>query len=311
MPEPFPVPDMTEVTSEILKRIKGTTWNSPVAAIEARKTADMVNSTVQKLIYANRALKKGDISAFFSIFGLRFSRAEEKRRKAAFNHAYGRRPDDAASNALLEYYYGWTPLLADIYDACKTLADRLHSPRMDSTTVSVTRNQSVSSRGVASVELSPETRVKWNSESQFRIHMKVKFACDYAASAAAAVGISNPLLVVYEVLPWSFVADWIIPVGDFLSSIDATVGKSFISGTVSVKANHLYASEFLTRSGFNQGCKGSDQRILITKNRSVMTSFPPIVFPNVDAHASIRRMTASIALLQQQVARRRPKPTAL
>lgn len=309
MASEFPSPDTTEVVSEILKRIKGTTWNSPVAAIEARKTADMVSSAVEKFIYANRALRKGDLAAFFSIFGLTFSRADDRRRQARFRHAYGRRPDDAASNALLEYYYGWIPLLMDIHDACKTLADRLHSPRMDTTTVSVKRNQSVFSRGVDPVELSPLTNVRWEMESTFQIRMKVRFACDYAASAASAVGISNPLYALYEITPWSFVADWIVPVGDFLSSIDATVGKTFHSGILAISAKHQYDAEFLSRDGFNKGCRGLDQRTLVKKERSVMTSFPPIVFPNVDAHASIRRMTASIALLQQQVARRRPKPT--
>lgn len=308
MASEFPLPDMTEVVSEVLKRIKGTTWNSPVAAIEARKTAEMVSSAVEKFIYANRALRKGDISAFFSIFGLTFSRADDARRQARFRHAYGRRPDDAASNALLEYYYGWMPTLMDIHDACKTLADRLHSPRMDTTTVSVKRNMSVFSKGVDPVELSPRTVVRWAMESIFQVRMKIKFACDYAASAAAAVGISNPLYVLYEITPWSFVADWFVPIGDFLSSIDATVGKTFHSGTTSVLAKHQYDAEFVSRDGF-QSCSGSDQRTFVKKERSVMTSFPPIVFPNVDAHASIQRMTASIALLQQQVARRRPKPT--
>jgi hypothetical protein len=40
----------------------------------------------------------------------------------------------------------------------------------------------------------------------------------------AQIGITNPALLVWELIPYSFVVDWMIPVGDWLSSLDALVG---------------------------------------------------------------------------------------
>ena len=39
-------------------------------------------------------------------------------------------------------------------------------------------------------------------------------------------GFSNPLSVAWEIVPWSFVIDWMIPVGDYLNGLDALCGVS-------------------------------------------------------------------------------------
>jgi hypothetical protein len=39
-------------------------------------------------------------------------------------------------------------------------------------------------------------------------------------------GITNPLLLAWELIPYSFVVDWLFPVGRFLSSLDALNGIS-------------------------------------------------------------------------------------
>jgi hypothetical protein len=45
------------------------------------------------------------------------------------------------------------------------------------------------------------------------------------------VGLSNPLLTGWEVLPYSFVLDWFVGVGDFLSAVNAFQGYSFKAGS--------------------------------------------------------------------------------
>ncbi|DAD52480.1 maturation protein [ssRNA phage SRR5467090_4] len=308
----YPEPDVSELYPEMLKRIKGRTWNSPVAAIEARKTAAMVADTTARMFYAYKSLRKGDLDAAKSIFGIA---AKDRRRfgtgfhrvdhRRAFNKAYGENPDKAATNAFLELQYGWKPLLADIHDAAYTLADRLHSDRERAQTVSVrTKQQRYQAGANAPVENSPRTEVDFVMESTFDIRMQVRFAADYAASAAAAVGITNPLLVVWELVPFSFVADWFLPVGDFLSSIDATSGKVFLGGTMAVRSHHTYTARFVRRDGY-QTASGDDQRTLVLKTRTRLLDFPPVTFPPVEPHGSIQRMLSSIALFNQQIHRRR------
>lgn len=54
---------------------------------------------------------------------------------------------------------------------------------------------------------------------------------DATLQALSSWGVTNPLAAVWEGLGWSFLVDWILPVGNFLKALDATVGLTFLSGT--------------------------------------------------------------------------------
>ena len=49
------------------------------------------------------------------------------------------------------------------------------------------------------------------------------------------LGLLNPLEIVWECLPYSFVVDWAIPVGAWMSSLTADAGFSFKGGSRSTK----------------------------------------------------------------------------
>lgn len=49
------------------------------------------------------------------------------------------------------------------------------------------------------------------------------------------IGLTNPLLLGWELIPFSFVADWFIQVGDYLETLDALIGVKRIAITRSVK----------------------------------------------------------------------------
>lgn len=46
-------------------------------------------------------------------------------------------------------------------------------------------------------------------------------------TSASRMGITNPLYVAWDAIPLSFVADWIIPVGQYLNGFDALLGMKF------------------------------------------------------------------------------------
>lgn len=51
----------------------------------------------------------------------------------------------------------------------------------------------------------------------------------------------NPSLVLWEAVPWSFVVDWLLPVGDFLSSLTALWGISIISNVYTTKSERNWS----------------------------------------------------------------------
>jgi hypothetical protein len=44
------------------------------------------------------------------------------------------------------------------------------------------------------------------------------------------LGLTNPLAIAWELVPFSFVLDWLVPVGTWLQSLDATLGVKFVGG---------------------------------------------------------------------------------
>jgi hypothetical protein len=53
---------------------------------------------------------------------------------------------------------------------------------------------------------------------------------DPTTSRIAAMGLYNPLAVWWELTPYSFVVDWLVPIGALLQSVTSTVGLTFLSG---------------------------------------------------------------------------------
>lgn len=70
--------------------------------------------------------------------------------------------------------------------------------------------------------------------------------------AIKELGLSNPLEWAWAVVPFSFVADWVLPIGKALSLMTALIGQTFLwcTESISVKASlalNLLADQYSTR----------------------------------------------------------------
>jgi hypothetical protein len=54
---------------------------------------------------------------------------------------------------------------------------------------------------------------------------------DPLAATLSQTGFTNPVSLAWELLPFSFVADWFIPIGDFLEALEAWKGMTFLGGS--------------------------------------------------------------------------------
>jgi len=141
-------------------------------------------------------------------------------------------------NMWLEYRYGWRLLAKDIYDALTTLHDI--RTRKVKQRVSVTCTETLSA-SIPSYAMTPSFwsagTVNVNGLLDLKQELGTTITLYYednsSISTLQQLGITNPINLAWELIPYSFVVDWFIPVGDYLSSLDAFLGKSFVSGTVS------------------------------------------------------------------------------
>lgn len=108
---------------------------------------------------------------------------------------------------------------------------------------------------------------------------------DSLKAVAANTGISNPALLAWELLPWSFVIDWFIPVGDYLESLSAFDGFTFSGGSQVLVTRGDYFSNHSTQSYATWNRKrvvsGWRRREYLFFDRTSMgASLPPAVPPS-------------------------------
>ena len=57
------------------------------------------------------------------------------------------------------------------------------------------------------------------------------------ARAFNQLGLLNPVSLAWELVPWSFVVDWVLPIGSVLSALSAPAGLIFIDGSLSARTS--------------------------------------------------------------------------
>ena len=123
------------------------------------------------------------------------------------------------------------------------------------------------------------------------------------AEFIANTGLLNPLSVAWELVPYSFVADWFLPVGSYLNNLDYDLGLRFLKGWITTKTlvsghveslggTHSSGATTQTWSGGYISCEVSG----IT--RQGMGSFPAVPYPRWKDPISLSHALNAIALLR-------------
>lgn len=131
---------------------------------------------------------------------------------------------------LLQWRYGWKPLCADIH----AIADSLG--KMEPKAKLITARRTVKgSRQVDSSYRGDNNRLMdWSTKSDY--YTKCQLTGQIRESwlrSANQWGAVNPLSLGWELVPWSFVVDWFMPIGNVLSALTATAGLDFVGGFTS------------------------------------------------------------------------------
>lgn len=231
-PYTFNLKGTYSLNSRLISKMKGSQWNVPVFVAEARKTSAMVVQRATHLATLVNDLRKGNIIKF--VQNLHNSVvAPSKARVNRFRKEFGTDAKTAAASMWLETRYGWMPFMKDVHDAMETLFDTATQPSRQEGRVKAAVMQSGAFKelGVTLVNLDEGTivcdRLTTWSESQRAVW---RFTPN-AADLPARFGLVNPLEVAWELVPLSFVVDWFVPIGDYLSALDVPLRVSHSSLT--------------------------------------------------------------------------------
>jgi hypothetical protein len=110
----------------------------------------------------------------------------------------------------------------------------------------------------------------------------------------SALGLTNPALVGWELVPFSFVVDWFTPIGSWLESLTAFEGYNVVAKSLSYTYSSIAYGEYLLKGAT---CSHT------VNNHERLTSFTTPSYPspllNFGARLGKKRFTSALALLRQ------------
>lgn len=208
-------------------------FNSLVTLAEGRDTVAMIGQTTSKLYSAYKSLRRGKFSDFATTLFPTDSSVVRSRLKRNWRRSRSKNRKQFAEDAWLEYHYGWVPLLIDIDDGARYLANLLHDRRQLLTVSGEGRKFFSETNDNGSVKTTSFGSVRCKYCASYEIS-------DPALFRASSAGLTNPASVVWELIPFSFVADWFVNVGGMLELFDVEVGLTRRSCALSTRQS-LYA----------------------------------------------------------------------
>lgn len=199
---------------------------------------------------------------------------------------YGIKPLIDDINGLVKHLNDWEPLTFDI---------RVSSTMpIDVPTESVTFNRGVYFKG----KLTREGKV--TVVYKFRVKTKDSFKRNLGR-----LGLTNLGATLWELTPWSFVIDWILPYGNYLNSSDGFYDLEVTQGskTIFISENSTYSRDFNGKDSDGWKWSTSDACIFQMEKtlcvRSLVSAPPELAFPSIKNPVSPIHGLNFLALVRQ------------
>jgi hypothetical protein len=224
--------DGSDSLAKAKAKFGGSEWNLAESLAELNQTANMVaNRALQIARFANN-LRKGNWKAISQEFG-RGVPGSVKRLPASKRIA----------NGWLEVQFGWKPAISDAYNAVSAYNKGLASRGSSITKRSgSSRNRALSTGPNGGLTYDPS---KVSSNATF-----TGVVDNPSVVSLNEMGLLNPALLAWNMMPFSFVVDWFLPISSVLAAMTVNAGMS-----------HSYAS-ITTRSVSVTRLKGYPEYII-------------------------------------------------
>lgn len=149
-------------------------------------------------------------------------------KRKSFRRTQGQKRLDYVTNKWLEYRYGWMPLVHSTYDALETLEKKVFGGLHPVAGRSSASDNGCKMSGSGSFG-DPSVRIDYNL--RYRTEVVVQFSLPSSKQIYDWTSV-NPVGIAWELMPYSFVADWFTNIGDVLSSWEnyAIFANRFVRG---------------------------------------------------------------------------------
>lgn len=286
--------------NKLLLKLKDQKVNLAQAMAERHQVVDMVAKNATRIADMMVNLKRGNLALAADALGITVS----KRANARYKKSFRKRQPQAVAGGVLELQYGWRPLLNDIFGAAEVLANTYYKVPTQGRVVASTK---LDRNWTETVKRGNRSLVP--TTNRYHVEYTIKYVVYFSiandvAYALNKLGITNPALIAWELTPWSFVADWFIPIGNWISTFDATLGLNFEKGTksileVSSAIRYCDVRNFGTPFVYYKRVDVKKSESYVNYTRRKLIAFPFSSFPPFKNPFSYEHAVNAIALLTQ------------
>lgn len=224
-----------------LAKFKAKCYDSANAALLIAERKEAVSLMVNRLITMRRAyqdLRKG-----------RFRDALHRLHvKPLPKHKRTRWTKPKQASALwLEYWFGWAPMVADVHTSVDILQSDIPTPFRVKVSSGLSQKYA---KSVPSGSTYSDSRLVVSSRVFMQANVEVTNPNLFRANQ---LGLVNPATVIWELIPFSFLVDWFVNVGDFLSSYTDWLGLAIKDPMTSILSKSKGTHTFIGWTGTFKG----------------------------------------------------------
>jgi len=275
--------------AKLFEQLKGEGANIANMFAERKQTVRGIENVLNTLVYTARDLRRGNLTSAIRRMGGDPLTARKLRATDI-------------SQQWLALQYGWKPLLGDVFDLVTQQHKRETTyPRCFRVKGKQTEQAPNNASWTADPHYGKKYGIRFTSVS---VNYMIRAYPNNALAEPAALGLTNPLVPLWEVVPWSFVVDWFLPVGAYLEQLTAAHGWSFHDGCRSTLTRCGQVAQYnLVTSYISSGNAVSSNRQLnassdyVAFRRELLNTFPSASLPRFKNPLSIGHVLNSIALL--------------
>jgi len=271
-----------------------------VTVVEARKTIGTILGTAGGLAKGIQSLLQGS-SKKAVLQALLGSAYKEQRRH---NSKWAAK---SVAKKWLEVRYGWVPMLYDLEGTLAAL-NAIHYPRFTARGYA-NKDGSTTTLGNTSVDPFWGHTFDWKATQTYdsKARAYVLYSVDENWFRAHKLGALCTLQTAWELVPFSFVVDWFVDIGQWLQAIEPRAGIKTLSTGVAVR--NVYKRTSLVTAvhatgGALIGLVGLND-LYQTKRTSRVTELSLALRPYFDVKINVKRAIDSIALFVQQASKAR------
>lgn len=181
----------------------------------------------------------------------------------------------------LTYDFGIRPLMGDIHNAAESLGFKLSQP--------ITLKHVVTKKRRTSGDTGS---YEWKRDKSDRAIVYVTVS----PGKVKPIVVGSAGEIAWEIVPFSFVVDWMFPIGEWLSSLDALDGIDSLTGTLTTKEKYSHK--------FSEGYFPSEHTITReasyeyeSHQRTVLSTIPLPALPTYKPSKSLRNVLQGLSLL--------------